>query len=77
MRTIIRRTHATHHVWAIETGESKPRYLAHLDPRQFLRGYLSRWEARGALSTFKGLGICGPTARVVRVSVTVTTTGRG
>lgn len=76
MRTV-NRTHVTHYFWAIESGETKPRYEPCLDARQPLRAYLSRREARDALAVFKEISICGQKARVVRVSVTVTTIGLG
>lgn len=77
MRTV-KRTNSKHHAWAIETGEADhPRYRAASERLLLPHWFRNRRVARNALERFKAMGEASAKARVVRVSVTVTTIGRG
>lgn len=69
---MIKRARTTHRAWAIEKGQADKRHLL------FAVGarYSTRRFARDALRDLKERGFT-LNGRVVRVSVTVTTIGRG
>lgn len=73
-KRLVKRMHFTTRTWAIEAARPDLKYM---NRDGHLATYRSRREARRALRALKDNTVLPPPARAVRVSVTVTTIGRG
>lgn len=73
-RRTIKRIHSTSRVWTIEARRPDLKYMRRDGA---LATYPSRRAARKALALLKHNSVLPKAARAVRVSVTVTTIGRG